>query len=85
MGASSKPLLGLSGTVSMNCSGVCRDLSTDNTNCGACGNVCPAGQFCYTHTVYACGLPCTAFVGDVCPFVAPGSFCNATTQQCEFP
>jgi hypothetical protein len=47
-------------------------------------NACPAGQFCYTHTVFACGIPCTQFLGDVCPFIAPGSFCNVTTQQCEF-
>jgi hypothetical protein len=43
------------------------------------------GQICYTHTVKACGIPCENFFGDVCPFIAPGSFCNATTQQCEFP
>jgi hypothetical protein len=26
--------------------GVCRDLQTDNANCGACGNACAAGQVC---------------------------------------
>ncbi len=25
----------------------CRDLQSDNSNCGACGNVCPSGQQCY--------------------------------------
>jgi hypothetical protein len=29
-----------------NCSGTCIDLSSDNHNCGSCGNVCPAGQMC---------------------------------------
>jgi hypothetical protein len=29
-----------------NCSGVCRDLTTDNNNCGACGRACAAGQVC---------------------------------------
>lgn len=58
----------------------------DDFNC-RCNNTgeCSFGQMCYTHTAYACGLPCTSFVGDVCPFVAPGSFCNMQTQQCEFP
>ena len=45
---------------------------------------CPGNQICYTHTAYACGIPCDFFFGDVCPFVAAGSFCNAVTQQCEF-
>ena len=27
-----------------NCSGVCRDLLTDNGNCGACGRACAAGS-----------------------------------------
>ena len=26
----------------------------------------------------------TQFFGDVCPFVAAGSYCNTTTHQCEF-
>jgi hypothetical protein len=45
---------------------------------------CENGQICYTHTAHACGIPCQLFFGDVCPFVAAGSFCNAATQQCEF-
>jgi hypothetical protein len=45
---------------------------------------CPADQLCYGHTTSSCGLPCTSFVGDVCPFAAPGSACNAASQQCEF-
>jgi hypothetical protein len=57
----------------------------DDFNCRcADDSTCPNGQFCYTHTVFACGLPCTAFFGDICKFVAPGSYCNANTQQCEF-
>jgi hypothetical protein len=34
------------GTGFTNCSGVCRDLATDNNNCGACARVCPTGQVC---------------------------------------
>jgi hypothetical protein len=58
----------------------------DDFNC-RCANSseCSNGQLCYDHTAYACGIPCGNFFGDVCPFVAPGSYCNATTQQCEFP
>ena len=57
----------------------------DDFNC-RCNNTgeCLDGQICYDHTADACGLPCTAFFGDVCPFVAPGSTCNAATDQCEF-
>jgi hypothetical protein len=57
----------------------------DDFNC-RCNNSseCQGGQICYTHTAYACGIPCTSFFGDVCPFVAPGSFCSPVTEQCEF-
>ena len=29
-----------------NCSGVCRDLDTDDNHCGACGTPCPSGSSC---------------------------------------
>jgi len=29
---------------------VCRDLTSDNNNCGACGRVCPAGAACAAGT-----------------------------------
>jgi hypothetical protein len=54
----------------------------------ACGCVtsadCSTNQLCYTHSIWACGLPCTRFVGDLCPFLAPGSLCSRATGQCEF-
>jgi hypothetical protein len=57
----------------------------DDFNCRCHDDAdCDGGQMCYTHTASACGFPCTAFFGDVCPFVAPGSACNAATNQCEF-
>jgi hypothetical protein len=55
----------------------CRCVSDSDCNMGM-------GEICYTHTAWACGLPCTAFYGEICPFVAPGSYCNLATQQCEF-
>jgi hypothetical protein len=58
----------------------------DDFNC-RCNNdsECGGGQICYTHTANSCGIGCTQYFGDVCPFVAPGSFCNQATNQCEFP
>jgi hypothetical protein len=57
----------------------------DDFNCRCASNAdCPNGQICYTHTAFACGIPCTNYFGDVCPFVAAGSYCNSATGQCEF-
>lgn len=57
----------------------------DDFNCRCAVDAeCDGGQMCYDHTANTCGIPCTSFFGDVCPFVAPGSACNPTTQQCEF-
>lgn len=58
----------------------------DDFNC-RCANSseCPGDQICYDHTVKACGPPCQNFFGEICPFIQPGSFCNAATSQCEFP
>ncbi len=59
--------------------------TADDFNCRCASDAdCSGGQFCYTHTVYACGIPCDNFFGDVCPFVAAGSYCNGNTHQCEF-
>ena len=40
-----------------NCSGTCRDLQNDLSNCGVCGRVCPAGQVC---TAGSCVVSCLA-------------------------
>lgn len=48
------------------CSGLCRDTQTDRLNCGACGNVCAAGQVCSAGT---CTLTCalgTSNCGGAC-------------------
>ena len=64
-----------------NANGIVDDFAcrcTDNAQC-------PNGQFCYKATVWACGNDCTNFVGDICPYVAPGSTCNTATGECAFP
>jgi hypothetical protein len=45
---------------------------------------CGSQQICYSHTIWACGVPCQRFIGDICPFIAPGSLCSEATSQCEF-
>lgn len=57
----------------------------DDFNCRCASDAdCGGGQICYTHTAHACGIPCENYFGDVCPFVAAGSYCNTATHQCEF-
>lgn len=57
----------------------------DDFNCRCVSDAdCDGGQVCYTSTVLACGIPCDTFFGDICPFLAPGSSCNAATSQCEY-
>lgn len=34
---------------------VCKDLSTDDANCGACGNACPPAEDLPPHTLSGCG------------------------------
>jgi hypothetical protein len=67
--------------VDQNGNGIIDDFSC---RCASDVDCASQGQMCYTHTVFACGIPCDSFFGDVCPFVAPGSTCNHTTHQCEF-
>lgn len=62
------------------------NMITDDFACRCASNAdCEVGEICYTHTSHACGPRCDGFFGDVCPFVAPGSYCSFTTLQCEFP
>ena len=56
------------------CSGVCRDLRSDESNCGACGWVCAAGETCCNgactdtnkdpNNCGACGNVCTDAQGN---------------------
>jgi hypothetical protein len=57
----------------------------DDFNCRCVSDAdCSGSDICYTHSVWACGPPCDWYFGEICPFVAPGSYCNQATQQCEF-
>jgi hypothetical protein len=66
-----------SGNGNVCCKGQCfdaRQFDTDNANCGGCGTVCPAGQFCSNGLCGTCaqlGDRCAAD-GDCC-----SNFCNA--------
>ena len=57
------------------------DFSCRCANDGDCGQE----QICYGQSSRSCGPPCNQFVGNVCPFVAPGSTCNPAIGQCVFP
>jgi hypothetical protein len=58
----------------------------DDFSCACASDAfCAPGQICYSQSSQSCGPPCNQFIGDVCPFVAPGSLCNPTTGQCAFP
>ncbi len=76
------------------CSGVCADLQSDASNCGSCGNACPAGQGCTggvcQNTVPptdACGNACAAgenCVGGVCQTdQPPGGVLTCTLGQTD--
>lgn len=74
-----------------NCNGSCKNLNTDEANCGACGGVCAAGQTCCNGTCSnlnveancgSCGNVCAA--NQVCnegPFDACRGTCGPT---CDF-
>ena len=64
-----------------NGNGIVDDWSCRCASDADCGSF---GELCYTHTVWACGLPCNSFFGNICHTVAPGSYCNEATLQCEF-
>ena len=51
------------------CGGVCRDLLTDELNCGACGTACSAGQSCVNGICLGIcpegnGFCCSCYYGD---------------------
>jgi hypothetical protein len=60
---------------------VCRDLSVDSTNCGSCGNACPAGQICDGGSCVCefaeCDSGCCPNDTDVCLGMAGSTTCGA--------
>jgi hypothetical protein len=57
------------------CSGTCRSLTTDPSNCGACGNVCSAGKTCVGGS---CQSACQGVY--VCNSCLAWNFESGTTQ-----
>jgi len=71
------------------CDGVCVDLQTDRSNCGACGNVCAAGLVCRQRGMCVCpvGLDnCNGVCADLQTDAANCGACGtpcAANQFCE--
>jgi hypothetical protein len=68
------------------CGGVCRTLSTDPANCGACGTACGASQVCLSGACQACpagqakcGTACARIQTDPLNCGACGHECGAGT------
>ncbi len=58
------------------CGATCRDLTTDENNCGACGHECSAGLVCNRGS-------CQALPTDCTNAPCPGDFgCNPETRHC---
>src|SRR4051812_12045094 len=59
-------------TGQMKCGSECKDLTSDQQNCGACGNACGTGQTCQSSTcmctagLLACGGACVASDASHC-------------------
>ena len=54
------------------CGGACRDLSSDQGNCGACKNACPSGTRCQPSTPVILAAP----LGANSPLTPPVGVCN---------
>jgi hypothetical protein len=78
------------------CNGVCVDLDIDRNNCGACGNVCGAGEDCCSgecvdvaysedncgHCGHACGAGDTCCAGDCDDLKTSEDNCGACGNAC---
>jgi hypothetical protein len=71
-------------TLPTECNGVCKNTTTDPTNCGTCGHVCPTGAAC-VNSQCVCP-PNTEVCNNACVPVCPdGQQHNPTTCVCECP
>ncbi len=58
------------------CGATCRDLTTDENNCGSCGHACEAGVVCNRGV-------CLPLPNDCTTMPCPGDFgCNPETRRC---
>jgi hypothetical protein len=76
----------------MACDGSCLDVTSDDGNCGACGNTCPDGSQCskgicdcsgYGPGHLACGDECTDVTSDPKNCGACGTACTGPARACE--
>jgi len=64
------------------CGGVCRDLQSDEANCGTCGTVCTANQVCQAGSCFPRST-CPAAGTGFCTFTpcgTPECFCAQSTE-----
>ena len=65
------------------CSGTCTDLSSDNNNCGSCGNKCDACSTCQSGTcVSSCASGQVCLNGSCCAICGGATCCGPTCTCC---
>jgi len=62
------------------CTGICRDVTTDVQNCGACGTVCPSQNAVPTCTGATCGLICNSGFRDCDGLASDGCETNVNSN-----